>query len=87
MTVLAYVGALLTYQVGMWLGSLKEDRSMNLGWQDLIALAIVLAAAGYLARLAWGARDTQGRERLRFGVREVLGRKPVVADRSSRSAV
>jgi hypothetical protein len=28
---------------------------MNLGWQDLIALAIVFAAAGYLLRLAWGA--------------------------------
>jgi hypothetical protein len=28
---------------------------MNLGWQDLVALAIVLAAAGYLARLARGA--------------------------------
>lgn len=28
---------------------------MNLGWQDLIALAIVFAAAGYLTRLAWGA--------------------------------
>jgi len=27
----------------------------NLGWQDLIALAIVCLAAGYLARLAWGA--------------------------------
>jgi hypothetical protein len=27
----------------------------NLGWQDLIALAIVFAAAGYLLRLAWGA--------------------------------
>ncbi len=28
---------------------------MNLGWQDLLALGIVLAAAGYLARLAWSA--------------------------------
>ncbi len=28
---------------------------MNLGWQDLIALAIVFTAAGYLARLACGA--------------------------------
>ena len=28
---------------------------MELGWQDLAALGIVLAAAGYLARLAWNA--------------------------------
>ena len=28
---------------------------MNLGWQDLAALGIVFAAAGYLSRLAWGA--------------------------------
>ena len=28
---------------------------MKLGWQDLIALAIVCMAAGYLARLAWRA--------------------------------
>jgi hypothetical protein len=26
-----------------------------MGWQDLIALAIVFAAAGYLFRLAWRA--------------------------------
>ncbi len=28
---------------------------MEFGWQDLAALGIVLAAAGYLARLAWNA--------------------------------
>jgi FeoB-associated Cys-rich membrane protein len=28
---------------------------MDFGWQDLTALGIVLAAAGYLARLAWNA--------------------------------
>ena len=28
---------------------------MDLGWQDFLALGIVLAAAGYLARLAWNA--------------------------------
>ena len=28
---------------------------MNLGWQDVMALGIVLAAAGYLVRLAWTA--------------------------------
>ncbi|MGA2700468.1 MAG: FeoB-associated Cys-rich membrane protein [Isosphaeraceae bacterium] len=28
---------------------------MGFGWQDLAALGIVLAAAGYLARLAWNA--------------------------------
>lgn len=28
---------------------------MDFGWQDLAALGIVLAAAGYLARLAWNA--------------------------------
>jgi hypothetical protein len=28
---------------------------MNLGWQDLVALAIVFAAASYLLRLAWRA--------------------------------
>ena len=28
---------------------------MDTGWQDLAALGIVLAAAGYLARLAWNA--------------------------------
>lgn len=28
---------------------------MELGWQDLAALGIVLTAAGYLARLAWNA--------------------------------
>ncbi len=28
---------------------------MELGWQDLAALGIVLAAAGYLAHLAWSA--------------------------------
>jgi hypothetical protein len=28
---------------------------LNLGWQDLIALSVVLAAAAYLARLAWRA--------------------------------
>jgi hypothetical protein len=26
---------------------------LTLGWQDLIALAVVFAAAAYLARLAW----------------------------------
>ncbi|MGA9926733.1 MAG: FeoB-associated Cys-rich membrane protein [Isosphaeraceae bacterium] len=28
---------------------------MEFGWQDLAALGIVLAAAGYMARLAWNA--------------------------------
>ena len=28
---------------------------MDTGWQDLATLGIVLAAAGYLARLAWNA--------------------------------
>src|SRR5271165_6850059 len=28
---------------------------MDTGWQDLAALGIVLAAAGYMARLAWNA--------------------------------
>ena len=28
---------------------------MDIGWQDLAALGIVLAAVGYLARLAWNA--------------------------------
>ncbi|MGB2612616.1 MAG: FeoB-associated Cys-rich membrane protein, partial [Isosphaeraceae bacterium] len=28
---------------------------MEFGWQDLAALGIVLAAAGYLARLSWNA--------------------------------
>ena len=28
---------------------------MEFGWQDLAALGIVLAATGYLARLAWNA--------------------------------
>jgi len=28
---------------------------MDFGWQDLAALGIILAAVGYLARLAWNA--------------------------------
>lgn len=28
---------------------------MDFGWQDIAALGIVFAAAGYLGRLAWGA--------------------------------
>ena len=28
---------------------------MEFGWQDLAAISIVLAATGYLARLAWKA--------------------------------
>jgi FeoB-associated Cys-rich membrane protein len=28
---------------------------MNLGWQDLVVLAAVFAAAAYLARLSWNA--------------------------------
>ncbi len=27
----------------------------SLGWQDLVALLVVFAAAAYLVRLAWGA--------------------------------
>jgi hypothetical protein len=36
---------------------------MNMNWQDLVALAVVFAAAGYLGRLVWGAitrRSSQG---------------------------
>lgn len=28
---------------------------MEFGWQDLVAIAIIVAAAGYLANLAWSA--------------------------------
>jgi hypothetical protein len=32
-----------------------ETIMQNLGWQDVVALAVVLSAAAYLTRLAWRA--------------------------------
>jgi hypothetical protein len=42
-----------------WAGTEIEANMQDLGWQDVVALGVVLAAASYLARLAWGAVATK----------------------------
>ena len=59
MTVLADLGGLSPIRSGA--GSESEGEPlMEFGCQDLAALGIVLAAAGYLARLAWNAVTASG---------------------------
>ena len=62
MTVLAYIGSLAHVSGSEPGWDCEGERRMSLGWQDLVALGIVVAAAGYLARLAWSAvtRTSEG---------------------------